>query len=59
MYPENLLKIGMTTRTPEERAREIYENHIGLYFKTIVGAYMKGSNANIYQYKVSSWQRIN
>jgi len=29
-YPDDLLKIGMTTRTPEIRAREIFENSTGV-----------------------------
>ena len=30
LYPENLLKIGQTTHTPEKRAWDLYEKHSGV-----------------------------
>jgi len=40
LFPKDLLKIGMTTRTPEQRASEIYEKHTGVPERFVV-AYKK------------------
>lgn len=64
---ENLLKIGMTTRTPEDRARELYETHTGVPGKFEVIYHKEVENCefaedlihrNLSQYRVNEYREF-